>query len=445
MPLVISPGAVNPPPVVSATSPDGILTVTADAEHAGVLLEADFSVGSVQNVDEFTGDITGWASYANGGTATVAYDAGAGGRLKATATGAATSAGAAWTLPTSIPAGRVRVVFDWTSPTGLGADRVRVVLDDAAGNPVYTRDSPARGGMGGNRWTVEADTSAPTTRVRIYANGAVGNGQILYLDNVTAASAPPERVRFTRSPGVLVRSGDPAIAAGGLAVAYDHEAPLGVAVSWTATPIWRDGTEGAVAQGVALVIPAPEGRVWLKSIDDPNLSLSLQPILPLPTFSRRAQSSTQDINDSPYPAVTYGRRKAPSSTLTLFTETLDEAQALDDLLAEGGPLLWQVTPGQVLRPNAYVVVGDVDEAPAATMDDPSRVWTLPLIEVDRIPTIDAPLYIPGHSYDDSSSAVATYDLWSVLYPTYQDSWRGALPEPEAIPPETGGGGNEGVI
>lgn len=43
MPIILASGWSNPAPPATATSPDGVLTVTADAANGGVLLRADFS------------------------------------------------------------------------------------------------------------------------------------------------------------------------------------------------------------------------------------------------------------------------------------------------------------------------------------------------------------------------------------------------------------------
>ncbi|NJP75680.1 hypothetical protein HCJ99_33935, partial [Streptomyces sp. C1-2] len=89
------------------------------------------------------------------------------------------------------------------------------------------------------------------------------------------------KVLITRQdPGgaaaVPVRSGNLAWAIEGVGQAYDHEAPLGVAVAYTAVPLYADGTWGP-SSSLAVVVPAPDPGhskdLWIKSIDQPGLSM----------------------------------------------------------------------------------------------------------------------------------------------------------------------------
>jgi hypothetical protein len=222
----------------------------------------------------------------------------------------------------------------------------------------------------------------------------------------------PQQVRFTRvgPDGVEmpVRSGDLAWAPGGIAVAYDHEAPLGAAVTWYAYPVTAAGVVGAASAGVSLTIPEPTtpADVWLKSLVDPALSLPVW-VQSWPQLDYAARQQRADVLGRPAPVLTVDAWSTSASEAVIFTQTLDERAALLDLLTSGSVLLAQ-TRAVNGRPDQYIVPGSISEALFTDSTDPARVWTVALTEVDRPPTIDAGLLIPGRSYADSAQAWPTY-------------------------------------
>lgn len=230
------------------------------------------------------------------------------------------------------------------------------------------------------------------------------------------AGPAPVRVRFVRIAAdgtqVPVRSGATASAPGGTAVAYDQEAPLGVSVTWRAIPVYADGSEGAASAGVALTIPEPEpfADMWLKSASRPDLSMRVTPLTD--TFqqvNRALRDELFEIPGSPYPVAAYDVRSGLDSSVQVVTETLTDRQALLDLV-QASPVVLAQTRLDYALPDAWLLVRDLAEQRPGTVDDPVRVWTLPVSQVDRPAPEDAPLRIPGRSYADSA----------VMWPMYAD-------------------------
>jgi hypothetical protein len=250
-------------------------------------------------------------------------------------------------------------------------------------------------------------------------------GVILTAD-YTGADPVPGRVRLVRvGPDgieVPVRSGDLAWAPGGLAVGYDHEAPLGVPVTWYAYPVTGGGTEGARSQGAALTIPEPSDSVrdvWLKSLTDPAASLRVL-VTAWPVLEYPARQQRLDVIGARSPVITSDVWALGASEATILTETLDERVALLDLVTSGSVLLAQ-TRGGYGRPDAYLVPGTPSEQMAGDATDPARIWTVPLTGVDRPPTVGAGLVIPGRSYHDTGVALPTYADRTATGQTYHQT------------------------
>lgn len=248
-------------------------------------------------------------------------------------------------------------------------------------------------------------------------------GVVLVADYTAGASTTPQ-ARFVRvgPDGVEtpVRSGDPAWAPGGLAVAYDQEAPLGAAVSWYAYPIGWDGSAGARSQGAALTIPEPQptADVWLKSVTDPAASMRVV-VTDWPTQEYAERQTSADVIGRAAPVLQVDAWALASGTATILTQTLEERAALLALLTSGSVLLAQTRAANG-RPDAYVMPGKITEALAGESDDPARVWTVALTGVDRPPTVDTGLLIPGRSYADSATAWPTYADRTATGQTYSD-------------------------
>lgn len=410
MPVIVPSGAVNPPAPVQAVSPDGILTATLDGPHGGVLLEADFgAAGQPATTYAFAADAEGWAVYSSptaGATAT--FDTG---RLKITTV--SDTCGAQVTLPHTYRDG-IRVTLTAQGP--VTASILRVAAGPAGATAAVWHDFPAPDATA-RTYTCDLAAGADVGQVTVYTDSTVA-GESWWIDDVTVEQLSPHNIRFQRGDGQWVRSGDPARSPGASAIAYDHEAPLGQQTSWTAVPIFADGTEGAPSGPVTLTtpdVPRVRRNVWVKAINDPGLSMPLLAVMPLPTFARAGRLSLSDIPDSQYPAGPYDVPSARKTEMTVLTETAADHEAVEALFTSGPVLVQQ--RGDFGQRDRYYLPGDLTEAPVARMDSGARQWTVALSEIARPATIDAPLYIPGHSFDDLAT-VGTYNDVAAAYDSY---------------------------
>ncbi|MEU3603057.1 hypothetical protein ABZ714_30760 [Streptomyces sp. NPDC006798] len=252
---------------------------------------------------------------------------------------------------------------------------------------------------------------------------------VYLIADYTAATPRPERVRFVRigadGAEVPVRGGDTAWAPGGVAVAYDHEAPLGGATVWHAYPISSTGTVGARSAGAAVAVPEPEPLldVWIKSIADPALSMRVL-VTAWPALEYAERQQKYDVLGSSSPVMRVDVWALPASSMTIETSTLVERAALLELLTSGTTVLVQ-TRIVYGRPDAYWVPGKVTETMPGDAADPYRRFDVALTSVDRPTTIGAPVRIPGRSYADSAVPWPTYADRTATGQTYRDVTVGA--------------------
>ncbi|MER5312670.1 hypothetical protein ABT034_33410 [Streptomyces sp. NPDC002773] len=234
----------------------------------------------------------------------------------------------------------------------------------------------------------------------------------------------PAQVRFTRTGPdgveVPVRGGDVTGAPGGVAVTYDHEAPLGVSSAWHAYPIGWDGTVGARSDGVAVTPPEPTTPqdVWLKSLSNPALSMRVT-VMSWPTLEYGERQERLDVLGASSPVMRVDAWSLATSSVTIETATLTEREQLLELILSGSTLLAQ-TRNAFGRPDAYWVPGKISESMSGPAYDPHRTWEIPITAVDRPTTVGAPTRIPGRSYDDSTVTWPTYADRTATGQTYLD-------------------------
>ncbi|MGQ4486898.1 hypothetical protein ACN6LM_003913 [Streptomyces sp. SAS_281] len=221
-------------------------------------------------------------------------------------------------------------------------------------------------------------------------------------------------------PPVPVRSGDPAWAVEGVGSAYDGEAPLGVAVTYTATPIYKDGTTGPASM-LSLTVPAPApGRLkdlWIKSLDTPGLSTRVA----ISTWSgptSAGRQSTADVQGSPYRALAYDVHGAEvvQAVIDVPPEQVDRVREL----LRSGVLLAQVRPGYLI-PDAYFVPADIT-GPTATGKLGSSggyLFGFTIEPLARPDTAGQPMRMPAWSWDILAAQVPTWDAVAAAYESWQ--------------------------
>ncbi|MFJ8855234.1 hypothetical protein [Streptomyces sp. NPDC102437] len=459
MPLIVDPTAPQVTPPDRVVSPDGWLGAIVDEPWAGVALsyngntppaarnralnpsvEVDLSntlvyAGSAR--DRITTDARyGTACIQHSATGTTsgsqylceAVPAGATIRVSAwvrvpgTGTTVFFSFRNATTTHGTATAGVPPVVDDWvrmtatyTVPVGVTVDRIAVAYTAPAGT-VWLSD-----GM-----MIETGVDGPSEYVDGDQPGCVWEGaaHASPSDRVTAVPTTGDiiKVRIVRQdPGggapVPVRSADPAWAVAGVGTAYDHEAPLGVPVIYTATPIYADGSTGP-ASSLAVTVPAPapgqERDLWLKSLDDPSLSLRAM-LVDRPEPASAGRQSVADVPGSPFRVVAFDEHAAESYTVTIDVppEQADQVRAL----LRSGVLLAQTRPGYVITPDAYHVPADITgPTPTGRLGSSEGYQFSWVVEpVARPDTEGQPLRVPGWSWDILAEQISTWDAVAASY------------------------------
>lgn len=242
-------------------------------------------------------------------------------------------------------------------------------------------------------------------------------------DTPLAEAADVRKVLIARQdPGaaaaVPVRSGNLAWAIEGSGQAYDHEAPLGVAVAYTARPLYADGTWGPETS-LAVVVPAPNpGQskdLWLKSLESPGLSLRVMYGQAQGTTSA-ARQDTATRSGSPYTAVAYDTAGAPAESVQVDVLAAQIEQFRT--LIRSGVLLAQVRPGYQI-PDRFFVPADVSEKPTGRLGSTGGYTvTFDIVPIERPDTADQPMATPEWSYDALAATFASYDAVEAAYTSY---------------------------
>jgi hypothetical protein len=229
------------------------------------------------------------------------------------------------------------------------------------------------------------------------------------------------RVLITRQdPGaaapVPVRGANLGWAVGGVGPAYDHEAPLGVGVTYTARPQYADGSWGPESSLGALVpAPAPVADVWIKSLDEPGSSARVT-VTSWPQLSWEARIDQAVIEASPFPGTSQDVYTAAASDITLDAEGA-AIETVRALLTTPGVRLIQTRPGYH-RPDQYVLVSNPAES-VDTTPDGARTFTASLVQVDRPDTSDQRMRLPAWSWDAVAAQYATWDAVTSSYGTWR--------------------------
>lgn len=453
MPIVVDPSFAPPAPPSTVTSPDGRLTAVLDASHAGVSLRANFADTVLRtNIVPNPSAETTWSTW-HGGRATPSWVTGplaadGSGYVKMTSTGVAGShyaygdafpvaVGKAYTVQamvaTDVDGPDVWVAIQWydaadayitisqgdrsagsssamqlrsatgTCPAGAVTGKVIIFSEVADAGGVFYFDAVCLEQTDTVLPYFDGDTlPAGESYAQVRWTGAANlSTSELYLPEV-----PADQVRFYRG-SQLVRSGDPASAPGGVAVAYDHEAPWGVASSWTAVPIEVDGTVGAATEPAALMVAEDLSLVddlWVKSLSEPSLSLRAT-VVELPGVSSSGRAEYSSVPGAALPVVSWDLHSGYTFTLRCLTETAEQRAAMEAVV-DSGTLLLQ-TPTAVDLDDLFVITGDVSWAWVNDSRDPAREWTIAVTQVNRPSAVGAPLRIPGRTSDDVLSTYST--------------------------------------
>ncbi|MFJ3258500.1 hypothetical protein ACIPK9_37435 [Streptomyces sp. NPDC086771] len=468
MPLIVDPSAPQVTPPDRVTSPEGWLSAVVDEQWAGVVLSYDGATppDTARNLalnpsfeQTLTTETTGYGtnstrsrvsseSYVGGYSVQhVISAAGAQGgtnwNIEPVAAGQVVQFGVWVKIPTTgvtglelwwrnqtttlatasviaqaQPGAWAHVSGSYAVPAGQTVDRVSVVATAAGPSPVT--------------WWADAAMAEAGPVAHPYVDGSQpgcvwdGTPNASTSRRVTTALDPARirKVRILRTdPGsapVPVRSADPAWALGGVGTAYDHEAPLGVPVIYTATPIYADGSVGP-ATSLSVTVPAPrpgeQRDLWVKSLDQPTLSLRAM-IVGRPEPSSIGRQDVADVPGSPYRVVAFDEHAAESYTVTVDVppEQVDQVREL----LRSGVLLAQTRPGYVIMPDAYHVPADITgPTPTGRLGASGGYQFTWVVEpVDRPATAGAPMRMPGWSWDEVAARFGTWDAVAASYSSW---------------------------
>ncbi|MFF9758567.1 hypothetical protein ACF1G4_03200 [Streptomyces caelestis] len=460
MPMIVDLTAPQITPPVTVVSPEGWLRAVVDAQWAGVVLAYDGATPpAARNLvlnPSAEVNLTEITLYNSATLARVTSDARYGTAAVQVTTGAATFGGAQYGISPQ-GAGTTITASAWVKVSGAGTTVFFAFRSNAATLGTVSAGTPTA-----NQWTrVSVQYTVPAgqtcTRVAIAYNA--GSGVVWLADAMmveTGVSAPSDyidgslpggawegtphaspsiratavpsaaqvrKVRITRQdPGaaepVPVRSADLAWALDGAGQAYDHEAPLGVAVVYTATPQYADGTWGP-STSLGLVVPAPAPAqtkdLWLKSLEEPGLSMRVM-YGPAQGTTSAARQDTADRTGTPYTAVAYDTAAAPAESVQVDVLAEDIVQFRK--LIRSGVLLAQVRPGYLI-PDRYFVPGEVTEKPTGKLGSTGGyTCTFDIVPIERPATAGQPMRAPGWSYDAVAAAFAAYDAVAASYSSY---------------------------
>lgn len=252
--------------------------------------------------------------------------------------------------------------------------------------------------------TIALEYDAQLARVRVTATG-LGVPGAVYAQIQRQA---PGGVRW-----VVVRGASRLDVSSGSAAVDDYEFVPDVLATYRV--LVGSAVDVVLLSQTATITPVI-GGVWLKSIARPYLN-RLVTVQEYSSPQRKSRAGVFDVAGRTMPVVVSDVASSRRWTLTVMTRTLDDAHALDLLLASGDIVQVQVPPAYDI-PAGYVSVGDVELARVSRpLSDDRRLFSIPLVECAA----------PGPDVVGSTSTwaslLAAYGSWTALlaaFPTWQD-------------------------
>ena len=160
----------------------------------------------------------------------------------------------------------------------------------------------------------------------------------------------------------------------------DYEFPVGVTVTYRVRSYTDDDVLGVTT---TCQIEVDLEDVWLKSIGRPFLNQILHCVSNPTPIVRRARNNISPIVGRSYPVAVTDLRGSREVTVPVITQTTQERQDLDLLLASGDPVFIQTPAGHPL-PTMYAVIEDTTESRPVRnrlCNNDWRLFELPMVEV----------------------------------------------------------------
>lgn len=204
-------------------------------------------------------------------------------------------------------------------------------------------------------------------------------------------------------------------------VLEDYEAPLNTAVTYYVeiAPAAGSTPESRTSDPVTIT-HADNQYAWLKDLGHPQRNVLLL-MAQAPSWQRPIQQTGHRVRGRRNAVTLSDVRGGLEGDLSLYTQTQEEADALNVLLDSGSVLLWQAAPGYGVS-DMYVTVGDsAEDRSGIRADDPWRTWKLPVRQSD-MPTAVGVAGSAGRTWQDILSEAST---WTEVFSRH-DTWEDVL-------------------
>lgn len=198
----------------------------------------------------------------------------------------------------------------------------------------------------------------------------------------------------------------------------DYEFPVGREITYR-TRVFN--ADGSLATTFTCTITVNLDSVWIKSIGRPFLNRRVNCVLNPSPITRPARNGVFDIVGRSFPIAVTDVRGSRRVTVSVVTQTTQEREDMDLLLASGDPVFYQ-TPANYPLPTMYAVIEDTAESRPVlnrTCNNDWRLFELPSIEV-AAPSAD----VVGAT-GTWQTVVNTYATWADVLAAHS-SWSSLL-------------------
>ena len=202
-------------------------------------------------------------------------------------------------------------------------------------------------------------------------------------------------------------------------VLEDHEAPLGVEVSYRIELYSNPGVIASTRTSDTVTLTLADiNTTWLKDPGNPQRNC-LVLVQQAPEWERPIEQASFVVRGRRNKVVLSGRRQGLEGDLAIWTRSDAEREALHLLLDSGNVLLWQAAPGMGVD-DMYVSVANVSEGRVGKLaQEQWRTWTLPLTEQD-MPVTTGVNGAAGRTCQDVATEFATCADLLTVYATSED-------------------------
>ncbi|MFJ7895868.1 hypothetical protein [Streptomyces anthocyanicus] len=204
-------------------------------------------------------------------------------------------------------------------------------------------------------------------------------------------------------------------------VLEDHEAPLGVEVSYRVELYSSPGVLASTRSSDPVLLTHSDiNTAWLKDPGNPQRNVRVL-VQKAPEWERPIEQAAHVVRGRRNKVILSGRRQGLEGDLAIWTRTDAERQALHLLLDSGNTLLWQAAPGMGVT-DMYVSVASISEGRVTHLaQEQWRTWTLPLTEQDMPVTVGVN-GAAGRTWQDVLTEFSTWGDLLDVYGTWEAVW-----------------------